>query len=161
MLSRAQFATPQTVCSPPGSYVCGIILARITHWSALPLPPPGDLPDLGIEPVYPAAPALAGGFFTTEAPGKPRKRWNRTSMQASDSMVHALHCWVTLLLLRAVALVVKNPPASARAQETRVQSPGWEVNTQEKRQPTPVFLPEESHGQRSLAGYSGVAKSWT
>ena len=29
-------------------------------------------------------------------------------------------------------------------------------------QPTPVFLPEESHGQRSLAGYSPwVAKSWT
>ena len=28
-------------------------------------------------------------------------------------------------------------------------------------QPTPVFLPEESHGQRSLAGYihHGVAKS--
>ena len=124
------------------------------HWSALPFPPPGDLPDPGIEPVSPVAPALAGGFFTTEAPGKPRKRWNRTSMQASDSMVHALHCWVTLLLLRAVALVVKYPPANVRVQETRVQSPGWEVNTQEKWQPTPVFLPEESHGQRSLAGYS-------
>ena len=28
--------------------------------------------------------------------------------------------------------------------------------------PTPVFLPGEFHGQRSLAGYShGVAKSWT
>ena len=125
------------------------------------LPPPGDLPDLGIEPVSPVAPALAAGFFTTETPGKPRKRWTRTSMQASDSMVHALHCWVTLLLLRAVALVVKNPPASARAQETRVQSLGWEVNTQEKWQPTPELLPEESHGQRSLASYSGVAKSWT
>jgi len=32
----------------------------------------------------------------------------------------------------------------------------------ELRQPTPVFLPGESHGQRSLAGYShGVAKSRT
>ena len=29
-------------------------------------------------------------------------------------------------------------------------------------QPTPVFLPGESHGWRSLAGYSPrVAKSWT
>ena len=27
--------------------------------------------------------------------------------------------------------------------------------------PTPVFLPGESHGQRSLAGYKGAAKSWT
>ena len=29
-------------------------------------------------------------------------------------------------------------------------------------QPTPVFLPGESHGQRSLVGYTvhGAAKSW-
>ena len=40
-------------------------------WSGLPFPFPGDLPDPGIEPVSPAFPALAGGFFTTEPPGKP------------------------------------------------------------------------------------------
>ena len=28
-------------------------------------------------------------------------------------------------------------------------------------QPTPVFLPEESHGQRSLVGYSPWGRSWT
>ena len=33
-------------------------------------PPLGDLPNPGIEPASPAAPALAGGFFTTETPGK-------------------------------------------------------------------------------------------
>ena len=43
----------------------------LTYWSGLPFPPPGDLPDPGIEP---ASPALAGGFFTTEPLGKPRKR---------------------------------------------------------------------------------------
>ena len=32
------------------------------------LPTPGDLPDPRLEPV---SPALAGGFFTTEPPGKP------------------------------------------------------------------------------------------
>ena len=31
------------------------------YWSGLPFPPPGDLPDPGIEP---ASPALAGGIFT-------------------------------------------------------------------------------------------------
>ena len=31
------------------------------YWSGLPFPPPGDLPDPGIKPAYPA---LAGGFFT-------------------------------------------------------------------------------------------------
>ena len=31
----------------------------------------GNLPDPGIEPVSPVSLALAGGFFTTEPPGKP------------------------------------------------------------------------------------------
>ena len=35
-------------------------------------PPLGDLPDPGIEPRSPVAPALAGRFFTTERPGKPQ-----------------------------------------------------------------------------------------
>ena len=39
-------------------------------------------------------------------------------------------------------------------QETGVQSLGWEDPWRRKWQPTPVFLPGESHGQRSLAGYS-------
>ena len=43
-------------------------LYRQEHWSGLPLPSPGDLPDLGIEP---RSPALADGFFTAEPPGKP------------------------------------------------------------------------------------------
>ena len=33
-------------------------------------PPPGGLPDPGMEPRFPA---LAGGYFTTEPPGKPAK----------------------------------------------------------------------------------------
>ena len=45
--------------------------SRPDYWSGLPLPTPGDLPDSGIEPMSPAAPALAGRFFTTEPPGKP------------------------------------------------------------------------------------------
>jgi len=38
---------------------------RQEYWSRLPFPTPGDLPDPGIEPMSPASPALAGGFFTT------------------------------------------------------------------------------------------------
>ena len=37
------------------------------YWSGLPFPPPGALPDPGIKLM---SPALAGGFFTTEPPGK-------------------------------------------------------------------------------------------
>ena len=45
--------------------------SRQECWSRLPFLPPGDLPDSGIDPASPASPALAGGFFTTEPPGKP------------------------------------------------------------------------------------------
>ena len=39
--------------------------SRQEYWRELPFPPPGDLPDPGIEPMSPESPALAGGFFTT------------------------------------------------------------------------------------------------
>ena len=41
--------------------------SRQEHWSGLPCPPPGDLPDSGIEPMCPKSPALAGKLFTTRA----------------------------------------------------------------------------------------------
>ena len=53
--------------SSPGSSVRGILQARILE--GLPCPPPGDLPNPGIEPVSLMSPALAGGFFTTEPVG--------------------------------------------------------------------------------------------
>ena len=60
------FMTPWIVaCQAPLS----MGFPRQQHWSALPFPPPGDLPDSGIEP---ASPALAGGFFA-EPPRKPHQ----------------------------------------------------------------------------------------
>ena len=41
---------------------------RQEYWSGLQFPSPGDVSDPGIEP---DSPALAGGFFMTESPGKP------------------------------------------------------------------------------------------
>ena len=46
--------------------------------------------------------------------------------------------------------MAKNPPAK---QETQVQFLVQE-DPLEKLQPTPVLLPEKTHGQRSLVGYS-------
>ena len=66
-LSRVQFfATPWTAAQqaplPMG-------FARQEYWSGYPFPSPGDLPNPGIKPT---SPALAGEFFTTEPPGKPK-----------------------------------------------------------------------------------------
>ena len=52
-------------CSPPGSSVHGIL--RQEYWDGLPCPPPGALPDPGMEPV---SHALTGLFFPAEPPGK-------------------------------------------------------------------------------------------
>ena len=50
-----------------------------------------------------------------------------------------------------MALVVKNPPA---LEETRVPSLGQEDPLEEGTVTTPIFLPGEPDGQRSLEGYS-------
>ena len=65
-----------TLCDPmnssqPGSSVQGIFQARILEWVGLPFPPPGHLPDPGIEPESLASPVLASGFLTTAPPEKP------------------------------------------------------------------------------------------
>ena len=50
---------------PCGLYQASLSMgfSRQEYWSGL--PPPGDLPNLGIEPASLSSPALAGGCFTT------------------------------------------------------------------------------------------------
>ena len=60
------FATPWTIAQQTP---LSMGFSRQEYWSGLPFPSPGDLSILGIKPM---SPALAGGFFTTEPPGKPR-----------------------------------------------------------------------------------------
>ena len=67
--ARARTQSCPTLCSLPDSSVHGMFQAG--YWSGLPFPPPGDLPYAGMEPVPLVSSALAGGFFTTESPGKP------------------------------------------------------------------------------------------
>ena len=67
------FVTPWTVAQQAP---LSMVFSRQEHWSGLPWPPPGELPDPGIEPM---SPALPGRFFTTS-----------TTWEA----------WLTLLLIR-------------------------------------------------------------
>ena len=55
-------------CSPPGFSVHGIIQQE--HWSGLPFPSPGDLPDSGIEPASPMSPALQADPIPAEPGGE-------------------------------------------------------------------------------------------
>ena len=71
--------------------------------------------------------------------------WERSPGEGNAYPLH--YSWDSL-----VAQTVKNLPAMP---ETQVRSLGREDPLQEKMaKTTPVFLPGELHGQRSLAGYS-------
>ena len=60
------------------------------YWSGLPFPPPGDLPNPGTEPTSPVVPALAGGFFIAEPPGKPRDQFKSPAWQGRFSVTALL-----------------------------------------------------------------------
>ena len=77
LLGRLYISICVCVLSPfllfvtPWAIACQVPLylgfPRQEYWHVLPFPPPGHLPDPGIEPT---SPALAGRFFTTVSPGK-------------------------------------------------------------------------------------------
>ena len=69
-------------CSPPGSSVHGILQARILEWVAISSSRgssrPRDRTSIS---------ALAGGFFTTEPPGKPKGIEPRLIIRLGQKMV--------------------------------------------------------------------------
>ena len=85
-------------CRPPGSSILGF--SRQEYWCGLAHPPPGDLPDPGIEPTSLMSPALAGRFLTTST------TWEALHKHTSILYCHAfvLHD-VTLLRYYSLLLV--------------------------------------------------------
>ena len=72
-----------TDCSLPGSSLHGI--SQEEYWSGLPFPPPGDLPDPGIEPTSLTSPALAGSSLPLVPPGPETiKLLEETEIACSD-----------------------------------------------------------------------------
>ena len=81
LLSFVQlFVTPWTVgCQVPLS----MGFSRQAYWSGLPFPPPGDLPDPGIEPSSPAFPASQADSFWLYLPPPPS--------QQEEELTHFFH----------------------------------------------------------------------
>ena len=69
MLSHVQFSVTLRIVAHQASLSMGF--PRQEYRSGLPFPPPGDLPEPGIEVMSADSPALAGEIFTTDPPGKP------------------------------------------------------------------------------------------
>ena len=112
--------------------------SRQEYWSGLPFSPPGDRPNPGIKPESLASPAFAGGLFTTSATGEAKNVFaaGQIWLPGGSAVEFARQCrrW------------------------KRLSFDPWvgKIPWGRKWQPTPVLLPGESHGQRSLADYSGV-----
>ena len=65
---------------------------------------------------------------------------------ATENILTVILILKEILLIFLIAQVVKNQPPK---QETQIRSLGQE-------DPTPVFLPGKSHGQRSLVGLQSM-----
>ena len=68
--------------------------SREEHWSGLPFPSSGILPDPGIEP---ASVALAGGLFAIMPPGKPE---SLLGLYKSELNFHFFNCFRQVSLIR-------------------------------------------------------------
>ena len=62
--------------------------SRQEYWSGLPCPPPGDLPDSGIESTSFTSPALAGWFFTTSAIWETQKKDTKAKGYEQRGLAH-------------------------------------------------------------------------
>ena len=63
-----------TLCNPMNCSRQAPLFMRFSsqaYWSGLPFPPPGDLPNPGMEPTSPVSPALQAYSLPSEPPGKP------------------------------------------------------------------------------------------
>ena len=121
-------------CSLPGSSF--MACPRQEHWSGLPFPPPGHLPDPGIEL---ASPAVAGNSLPLPHQGSPR-----TSFTGNKISQGADGCLVCNFLQFSPCLCF--PPAFCICLKLVHRRRQWH--------PTPVLLPGKSRGRRSLVGCS-------
>ena len=92
MLSRFScvqlFATLWTVaCQAP----LPMGFSRQDYWSALPCPPPGQLPNPGIEPTSLRSPALVTGFFITK-PSAAAAAAAAKSLQSCPTLSNPMDC---------------------------------------------------------------------
>ena len=152
--------------------------SRQEYWSGLPCPPPGDLPDPGIEP---RSSALQAHSSPAEPPAKPKNTGvGSLSLLQGVFLTQGLNLHLLCLLhgqagsspaelpgkpiLYIVVCVCyglprrlsDKPPACQCRRHKRCRFNPWvrKIPWRSEWQPTAVFLPGKSHGQRSLAGYS-------
>ena len=170
--SRVWLCDPMD-CSPPGSSVHGILQARILEWAAMLSSRGSSWPRDQTR-----GSCTASGFFTAEPPGKPM--WNIAQLKNTNEKSKFRPSSATIPGMVNQSLQLQSHPFITSCpfffqpygggnglpcwlnrkriclQCRRCGFDSWvgKIPWRRKWQPTPVFLPGESHGQRSLVGCS-------
>ena len=107
------FVTPWTIVQQAP---LSIGFPRQEYWNGLPFPSPEDLLNPGIKPT---SPALAGGFYATEPPGKPLVLY-KLYLWFNSIITPFFYLWISCLGWRGRYLI----PMLARARtHTHTNSP--------------------------------------
>ena len=133
--------------------------SRQEYWSGLLCPPPGDLPDPGIEPT---SPVWQADSLPLSHQGSWKWRYNTPKhMECSESSANGGNC--SCEQASQAVQGVKNLPANAGDARGVGSVPALGRSPGEGNgNPLQYFLSGEFHEQRSLVGYShGVTKSRT
>ena len=126
-------------CSPLGSSVHGF--SRQEYCNGLPCPPPGDLPNPGIEPM---SPALQEDSLPSEPPG----------LGFTFLFIYFLYIYIYIYGFLGGASG-KEPTCQCRRQKRRQFNPRVRKTPRSRKgHRPPALLPVESHGQKNPVGYS-------
>ena len=107
--------------------------SRQEYWSAFLWPPPGHLPDPGIESPYLASPTLAGGFFTTSTTCKKTLEIPLDSKEIKPVNPKGSQPWIFIGRTDAKAKVPILWPTDAKSQRTAKDSEaGKDLRLKEK-----------------------------
>ena len=122
--------------------------SRQEYWSGLPFPSPGDLPNPGIEP---RSPTLQADALISEPPGKHSQ--NLVPLYLDVKEVDSFRIIVTHYYTLGLPWWLSGRESACQCRRLGFDPWVREIPWRRKWEPTPVFLPGESHAQTSLVGY--------
>ena len=136
--------------------------SRQEYWSGLPFPPPEDLPNPGIEPVPLMSPSLQAGSLPLVPPRNPTGPHFCIISFCPFTYILCGSTWLTgyskCLNITHYYYIQGGFPSGSDGKESACKADLGSIHGSGRfpgeGNGTPVFLPGEFHGQRSLAGSS-------